>query len=175
MIKDVAKTWGSTCPLAQCQRPVWHGRQSHGAERIITRPQRRAAARPERPQPAAVRGAGRHRLPRYMENDEPIESIIASGFARADVERVTGSSSSTSTNAAGARRDSRHAPQLWQNGLALPYHQQIQGDAFGRRRPCGPFGHPPGRPAMKMIAVVDRRHQAASSSKKSAKPWLNAA
>ena len=26
---------------------------------------------------------------RYMENDEPIESIIASGFARADVERVT--------------------------------------------------------------------------------------
>src|SRR6218665_515306 len=28
-------------------------------------------------------------MSRYMENDEPIESIIASGFARADVERVT--------------------------------------------------------------------------------------
>ena len=26
---------------------------------------------------------------RYMENDEPIESIIAAGFERADVERVT--------------------------------------------------------------------------------------
>ena len=28
-------------------------------------------------------------IARYMENDEPMESIIASGFARADVERVT--------------------------------------------------------------------------------------
>src|SRR6218665_3562363 len=28
-------------------------------------------------------------MSRYMENDEPIESIIASGFARAGVERVT--------------------------------------------------------------------------------------
>ena len=26
---------------------------------------------------------------RYMENDEPIESIIAAGYSRADVERVT--------------------------------------------------------------------------------------
>jgi NAD+ synthase (glutamine-hydrolysing) len=26
---------------------------------------------------------------RYMENDEPIESIVAAGFERADVEKVT--------------------------------------------------------------------------------------
>jgi NAD+ synthase (glutamine-hydrolysing) len=49
----------------------------------------RTAPRPDRPgQPAALRGARRHPA-RYMEDDQGIEEIVAAGFARADVERVT--------------------------------------------------------------------------------------
>ena len=59
-------------------------------ERIITRPPS-AELRPDQTDqdslpPYEVLDAI---IARYMENDEPIESIVAAGFARADVERVT--------------------------------------------------------------------------------------
>lgn len=59
-------------------------------ERIITRPPS-AELRPDQKDqdslpPYEVLDAI---VARYMENDEPIESIIAAGFERADVERVT--------------------------------------------------------------------------------------
>jgi hypothetical protein len=60
VIKDVAKTRCSAGALAQCQRPLWHGRQPHSRAHHHPPAQRRAAPRPERPgQPAALRGAGR--------------------------------------------------------------------------------------------------------------------
>ncbi|MDQ1259022.1 MAG: hypothetical protein QG643_846, partial [Pseudomonadota bacterium] len=59
-------------------------------ERIITRPPS-AELRPDQKDqdslpPYEVLDAI---VARYMENDEPIEHIIAAGFERADVERVT--------------------------------------------------------------------------------------
>lgn len=90
VIKDVAKTrvfdlarWrNANDPYGTCASPI--------PERIITRPPS-AELRPDQKDqdslpPYEVLDAI---VARYMENDEPIESIIASGFARADVERVT--------------------------------------------------------------------------------------
>lgn len=90
VIKDVAKTrvfdlarWrNANDPYGTGANPI--------PERIITRPPS-AELRPDQKDqdslpPYDVLDAI---IARYMENDEPIESIIASGFARADVERVT--------------------------------------------------------------------------------------
>lgn len=90
VIKDVAKTrvfdlarWrNANDPYGTGASPI--------PERIITRPPS-AELRPDQKDqdslpPYEVLDAI---VARYMENDEPIESIIASGFARADVERVT--------------------------------------------------------------------------------------
>ena len=90
VIKDVAKTrvfdlarWRNAHdPYGTCANPI--------PERIITRPPS-AELRPEQKDqdslpPYEVLDAI---LARYMENDEPIESIIAAGYDRADVERVT--------------------------------------------------------------------------------------
>ena len=90
VIKDVAKTrvfdlarWRNTNdPYGTGANPI--------PERIITRPPS-AELRPDQKDqdslpPYEVLDAI---VARYMENDEPIESIIASGFERADVERVT--------------------------------------------------------------------------------------
>ncbi|MFY3382544.1 NAD+ synthase [Paracidovorax sp. MALMAid1276] len=90
VIKDVAKTrvfdlarWrNANDPYGTGANPI--------PDRIITRPPS-AELRPDQKDqdslpPYEVLDAI---VARYMENDEPIESIIASGFARADVERVT--------------------------------------------------------------------------------------
>ena len=90
VIKDVAKTrvfdlarWrNANDPYGTGANPI--------PERIITRPPS-AELRPDQKDqdslpPYEVLDAI---VARYMESDEPIESIIASGFARADVERVT--------------------------------------------------------------------------------------
>jgi NAD+ synthase (glutamine-hydrolysing) len=90
IIKDVAKTrvfrlarWRNAHdPYGTGSEPI--------PERIITRPPS-AELRPDQKDqdslpPYEVLDAI---VARYMENDEPIESIIAAGFARADVERVT--------------------------------------------------------------------------------------
>lgn len=90
VIKDVAKT--TVFALARWRNA--HDPYGTGAgpipERIITRPPS-AELRPDQKDqdslpPYDVLDAI---VSRYMENDEPIESIIAAGFARADVERVT--------------------------------------------------------------------------------------
>ena len=90
VIKDVAKT----TVFALCRWRNAHDPYGTGAspipERIITRPPS-AELRPDQKDqdslpPYDVLDAI---VSRYMENDEPIESIIAAGFARADVERVT--------------------------------------------------------------------------------------
>ena len=90
VIKDVAKT--SVFALARWRNA--HDPYGTGAnpipERIITRPPS-AELRPDQKDqdslpPYEVLDAI---LARYMENDEPIEAIIAAGYARADVERVT--------------------------------------------------------------------------------------
>ncbi|MCB1987434.1 MAG: NAD(+) synthase, partial [Burkholderiaceae bacterium] len=89
-IKDVAKT--VVFALARWRNA--HDPYGTGAnpipERIITRPPS-AELRPDQTDqdslpPYAVLDAI---IARYMENDEPIEAIVAAGFARADVERVT--------------------------------------------------------------------------------------
>lgn len=90
VIKDVPKTtvyalanWRNTHdPYATGSQPI--------PERTITRPPS-AELRPDQKDqdslpPYEVLDAI---VTRYMENDEPIESIVAAGFARADVERVT--------------------------------------------------------------------------------------
>ncbi len=90
VIKDVLKTevfalarWrNANDPYGTGANPI--------PERIITRPPS-AELRPDQKDqdslpPYEVLDAI---VARYMESDEPIESIIASGFARADVERVT--------------------------------------------------------------------------------------
>jgi NAD+ synthase (glutamine-hydrolysing) len=90
VIKDVAKTrvfdlarWrNANDPYGTGSNPI--------PERIITRPPS-AELRPDQKDqdslpPYEVLDAI---VERYMENDEPIESIIAAGYARADVERVT--------------------------------------------------------------------------------------
>ncbi|WP_119964901.1 NAD+ synthase [Simplicispira lacusdiani] len=89
-IKDVAKTtvfalarWrNANDPYGTGANPI--------PERIITRPPS-AELRPDQKDqdslpPYEVLDAI---VARYMENDEPIEGIIAAGFERADVERVT--------------------------------------------------------------------------------------
>ena len=90
VIKDVAKTrvfdlarWrNANDPYGTGANPI--------PERIITRPPSAELRADQKDQdslpPYDVLDAI---VARYMENDEPIESIIASGFARADVERVT--------------------------------------------------------------------------------------
>ena len=89
-IKDVAKT--TVFALARWRNandPYGTG-ASPIPERIITRPPS-AELRPDQKDqdslpPYEVLDAI---VARYMENDEPIESIVAAGFERADVERVT--------------------------------------------------------------------------------------
>ena len=90
VLKDVAKT--TVFALARWRNA--HDPFGTGAnpipERIITRPPS-AELRPDQKDqdslpPYEVLDAI---VARYMENDEPIESIIAAGFDRADVERVT--------------------------------------------------------------------------------------
>ncbi|MCW8166338.1 NAD+ synthase [Verminephrobacter aporrectodeae subsp. tuberculatae] len=90
VIKDVSKT--RVFELARWRNA--HDPYGTGAspipERIITRPPSAELRPDQRDQdslpPYAVLDAI---VSRYMENDEPIESIIASGLDRADVERVT--------------------------------------------------------------------------------------
>ena len=90
VIKDLAKTqvfklarWrNSHDPYGTCSEPI--------PERIITRPPS-AELRPDQKDqdslpPYDVLDAI---LARYMEDDQSMESIIAQGFARADVEKVT--------------------------------------------------------------------------------------
>ena len=90
VIKDLAKTvvfkmahWRNAHdPYGTCANPI--------PERIITRPPS-AELRPDQKDqdslpPYAVLDAI---IDRYMENDQSIETIIADGFARADVEKVT--------------------------------------------------------------------------------------
>ncbi len=90
VIKDVAKT--AVYGLARWRNA--HDPFGTGAapipERIITRPPS-AELRPDQKDqdslpPYDVLDAI---VARYMENDEPIESIVAAGYERADVERVT--------------------------------------------------------------------------------------
>jgi NAD+ synthase (glutamine-hydrolysing) len=90
VIKDVAKTtvfalarWrNANDPYGTGSNPI--------PERIITRPPSAELRADQKDQdslpPYDVLDAI---LERYMENDESIESIIAAGFAKADVERVT--------------------------------------------------------------------------------------
>ncbi|CAN7351305.1 NAD+ synthase [Acidovorax sp. Leaf78] len=90
VIKDVAKTrvfdlarWrNANDPYGTGTNPI--------PERIITRPPSAELRADQKDQdslpPYDLLDAI---VARFMENDEPIESIIASGFARADVERVT--------------------------------------------------------------------------------------
>ena len=90
VIKDLAKT----TVFKLCRWRNLHDPYGTGAEpipeRIITRPPS-AELRPDQkdqdslPPYEVLDGI----LERYMENDESIESIIAAGFARADVEKVT--------------------------------------------------------------------------------------
>jgi len=90
VIKDVAKT--TVFALARWRNandPYGTG-ASPIPERIITRPPS-AELRPDQKDqdslpPYEVLDAI---LARYMENDEPIEAIVAAGYGRADVERVT--------------------------------------------------------------------------------------
>ncbi|MCJ0763104.1 NAD+ synthase [Variovorax terrae] len=90
VIKDLAKT--TVFRLARWRNandPYGTG-ASPIPERIITRPPS-AELRPDQTDqdslpPYEVLDAI---LERYMENDQPIEEIVAAGFARADVERVT--------------------------------------------------------------------------------------
>ena len=90
VIKDVVKT--RVFALARWRNghdPYGTGRNPI-PERIITRPPS-AELRPDQKDqdslpPYEVLDAI---VERYMENDEPIESIIAAGFERADVEKVT--------------------------------------------------------------------------------------
>jgi len=90
VIKDLAKTlvfklarWrNANNPYGTCDSPI--------PERIITRPPS-AELRPDQTDqdslpPYEVLDAI---LERYMENDQGIESIVAEGFAREDVEKVT--------------------------------------------------------------------------------------
>jgi NAD+ synthase (glutamine-hydrolysing) len=90
VIKDLAKTqvfklarWrNANNPYGTCANPI--------PERIITRPPS-AELRPDQTDqdslpPYEILDAI---LERYMENDESIESLIADGFTKADVEKVT--------------------------------------------------------------------------------------
>ncbi len=93
VIKDVAKTW--VYRLANWKNAQGRLQDPGRAgqiipQRIITRPPS-AELRPDQTDqdslpPYEVLDAI---LARYMEDDEPIETIVAAGYARADVERVT--------------------------------------------------------------------------------------
>ena len=93
VIKDVAKTLVYRLAEWRNQQPTVRTDGSTGAvipERIITRPPS-AELRPDQTDqdslpPYAVLDAI---LARYMEEDQGIEEIVAAGYARADVERVT--------------------------------------------------------------------------------------
>jgi NAD+ synthase (glutamine-hydrolysing) len=90
VIKDLAKTTVfKLCRWRNLHDPYGTG-SAPIPERIITRPPS-AELRPDQtdqdslPPYEVLDGI----LERYMENDESIESIIAAGFAPADVEKVT--------------------------------------------------------------------------------------
>ncbi|MHB8949065.1 MAG: NAD+ synthase [Rhodoferax sp.] len=90
VIKDLAKTTVFRLARWRNQNDPYGTGQSPIPERIITRPPS-AELRPDQTDqdslPAyAVLDAI---LERYMENDESIEAIVAAGFARLDVEKVT--------------------------------------------------------------------------------------
>jgi NAD+ synthase (glutamine-hydrolysing) len=93
VIKDVAKTLVYQLAEWKNRQPVVRADGSVGPvipERIITRPPS-AELRPDQTDqdslpPYEVLDAI---LARYMEDDQAIEDIVAAGFARADVERVT--------------------------------------------------------------------------------------
>ncbi|NDP37435.1 MAG: NAD+ synthase [Rhodoferax sp.] len=90
VIKDLAKTTVFRLARWRNQNDPYGTGQAPIPERIITRPPS-AELRPDQTDqdslPAyAVLDAI---LERYMENDESIEAIVAAGFARTDVERVT--------------------------------------------------------------------------------------
>jgi NAD+ synthase (glutamine-hydrolysing) len=93
VIKDVAKTLVYRLAAWKNLQPTQRADGSMGPvipERIITRPPS-AELRPDQTDqdslpPYEVLDAI---LARYMEEDQGIEDIIAAGFARADVERVT--------------------------------------------------------------------------------------
>jgi NAD+ synthase (glutamine-hydrolysing) len=93
VIKDVAKTLVYRLAAWKNQQPTRRADGSIGPvipERIITRPPS-AELRPDQTDqdslpPYEVLDAI---LARYMEEDQSIEDIVAAGFARADVERVT--------------------------------------------------------------------------------------
>jgi NAD+ synthase (glutamine-hydrolysing) len=90
VIKDLAKTqvfklarWrNANDPYGTCPNPI--------PERIITRPPS-AELRPDQTDQDSLPTYEilDAILERYMENDESIESLMAAGFARADVEKVT--------------------------------------------------------------------------------------
>ena len=90
VIKDVAKTRVYRLAAWRNAQGAARGQGEIIPERIITRPPS-AELRPDQTDqdslpPYEVLDAI---LARYMEEDEPIEQIVAAGFARADVERVT--------------------------------------------------------------------------------------
>jgi NAD+ synthase (glutamine-hydrolysing) len=90
VIKDVAKTQVFALARWRNANDPYGTGASPIPERIITRAPS-AELRPDQKDqdslpPYDVLDAI---VARYMENDEPIEAIIAAGFARADVERVT--------------------------------------------------------------------------------------
>ncbi|MEY4344444.1 MAG: hypothetical protein RL032_276 [Pseudomonadota bacterium] len=90
VIKDLAKTLVFRICLWRNEHDPYGTGKSPIPERIITRPPS-AELRPDQKDqdslpPYEILDAI---VERYMENDQSIESIIAAGFARADVERVT--------------------------------------------------------------------------------------
>jgi NAD+ synthase (glutamine-hydrolysing) len=93
VIKDVAKTWVYRLAAWKNGQPVRRADGSVGPvipERIITRPPS-AELRPDQtdqdslPPYDVLDGI----LARYMEDDQGIEDIVAAGYARVDVEKVT--------------------------------------------------------------------------------------
>ncbi|MFZ1500708.1 MAG: NAD+ synthase [Giesbergeria sp.] len=89
-IKDVSKTQVFALARWRNENDLFNTGANPIPERIITRPPS-AELRPDQTDqdslpPYEVLDAI---IARYMENDEAIESIIAAGFERADVERVT--------------------------------------------------------------------------------------
>jgi NAD+ synthase (glutamine-hydrolysing) len=90
VIKDVAKTTVFRLARWRNENDPYGTGSNPIPERIITRPPS-AELRPDQTDqdslpPYEVLDAI---LERYMENDQPLEEIVAAGFARADVDRVT--------------------------------------------------------------------------------------
>ncbi len=93
VIKDVAKTLVYRLAEWKNQQPTRRADGSVGAvipQRIITRPPS-AELRPDQTDQDSLPPYGvlDAILARYMEEDQGIDEIVAAGFARADVERVT--------------------------------------------------------------------------------------